>query len=287
VGRRALESLQRFVSDATRRTAPLGADAEITRRADELVTPSHRGMSSVERLDVYREQYWSRHLPSLEEDYPTLMWVLGGSDRFRELATGYLGACPPRTWDLRRLGANLPAYVSANSPWRDDALARDAAHLDWAFMETFDAPDAPAFDPSVLSTAPEEAWPAARIVLHPSIRRLVLAHPAHELRTAVQSKADDASGAPPRPPPMQTHVVVWRDRAFQLRSAAVDPMAFELLAALEAGAPLGEACEAVAREAGAADANAFGPRVGEWFQQWTAEGWVTAVRFSATTTSSA
>jgi hypothetical protein len=205
--------------------------------------------------------------------------VVGGGERFRELTTAYLGACPPRTWDLRRLGSDLPAYVSAHSPWRDDALARDAAHLDWAFMEAFDAPDAPPFDPRVLSTAPEESWPGARIAMHPSIRRLVLAHAAHDLRNAVQSQGKEEPVALRRPEPAQTHVIVWRDRSFHLRSVAIEALAFELLAALEAGAPLGEACEAVARAAGVTDASALGPRVGEWFQQWTAEGWVTTIRF--------
>src|SRR5262249_30865838 len=155
-------------------------------------------------------------------------------------------ACPPRTWDLRQLGSDLPSYVAAHAPWRDDALARDAARLDWGFMEAFDAPDAPPFDPRVLAAAPEEAWPGARIALHPAMRRLVLEHPAHELRAALERK----EASPTRPSPGRAHVVIWRDRGFSLRAVGVDALAFELLAALDAGAPLGEACEAVARQAG-------------------------------------
>jgi hypothetical protein len=266
---RHLADVQRRVTDAVQRPSSPTADAP---RAEELLLPSARGMTPAQRLDVYREQFWSRHLASLADDYPTLTWVIGGAGSFRDLAADYLRARPPSTWDLQRLGADLPAFVAGHARWRDEPLARDAARVDWAFMEAFDAADAPPFDPRVLASTPEDAWPGARVALHPSLRFLALGSPVHELRDALKR------GAPvTRPAAAITHAVVWRDPSCFLHAASVEPLAFELLVALSGGAPLGEACEAVAR-AGAADVTELGDKLGAWFQHWTASAWISAVR---------
>jgi hypothetical protein len=271
----ALDALQRFVTDAVQRTSPITEHDDLARRAEALVVPSPRGMRPAERLDIYREQFWLRHLPSLGEDYPTLAWAVG-RDAFSRLATEYLRAHPPRTWNLQELGADLPAYVSNHAPWNGQAVAVDAARLDWAFMEAFDAADAPPFDPRVLAATPEDAWTGARVVLHPSLRALDLAYPLHELRDALKGGQE-----PERPPARASRLVVWRDGAAFVRVAEVQPLGFDLLTALKAGAPLGEACERLVSDHGEIDASALSFRVAEWFQEWTASGWVSAVQFEA------
>lgn len=275
MGERDLAGLQRFVSDAVRGPTLIGSDPALAAQAEALIAPSPRGMAPHERLEVYREQFWLRHLASIDEDFPTLTWVVGGRDAFRELATGYLRACPPCTWDLQRLGVDLPSYLAREARWSDDALARDAGRLDWAFMEAFDAPDSPPFDPRVLASTPEDAWPAARIDLHASLRLLSLAHPVHELRDAVR-----AGGPVERPAVAPTHLVVHRDAACFLHAVVVEPLAFELLETLRGGVPLGEACEAAART-NQRDPLEIGDKLGGWFQQWTAGGWIRAVRVEA------
>jgi hypothetical protein len=275
VGERDLAGLQRFVTDAVRGAVPIGDDAELVARAGALLSASPRGMDPQDRLEVYREQFWLRHLASLDEDFPTLTWVLGGPDEFRRLARGYLRACPPRTWDLQRLGADVSSYLAADARWGHDVLARDAARLDWAFMEAFDAPDSPPFDPGVLAATPEDAWPRARIDLHASLRLLVLSHPVHDLRDAVR-----AGAAVERPAALPTHLVVHRDAACFLHAVVVDPLAFELLETLRGGVPLGEACEAAAR-ASQRDPLEIGDRLGAWFAQWTTGGWIRGVRLEA------
>jgi hypothetical protein len=275
VGERDLASVQRFVADAVRSTSVIDARNAIAPAARSLVAPSHRGMSPEQRLEVYRDQYWLRHLKNLEEDYPTLAWVLGGTEAFRELATEYLGAHPPRTWDLQQLGRDLPAFVASHARTSHDALACDAARLDWAFMEAFDAPDAPPLDLGVLASTPEDAWPEARLTFHPSLRSLAARHPVHQLREAVQR-----GGGTERPGEAATFVVVCRDPRCFLRSAAIEPLAFRLLEALRAGSPLGRACDAVARTTERDPLDVAG-EIGGWFQQWTASGWICEARFPA------
>ena len=269
-----LSALQRFVAGAVRGAGAITAGSAVAADADRTLRPSATGMAPHERLEVYREQFWLRHLASLAEDYPTLTWVLGGADAFRALATDYLLAFPPRTWDLQRLGADVPSFVAAHERVGGDALAVDAARLDWAFMEAFDAADSPPFDTRVLASTPEDAWPSARIELHASVRMLACAHPVQDLRGAARQ-----STVAERPAPADTRIVVYRDAACFVRAVAIDPTAFGLLGALHAGTPLGQACETAAQASGK-DSLEIGAQLGGWFQQWTASGWIRAVGFT-------
>ena len=260
-----LEQLQRFVVDAIRG----GPSADEPQHVRE----SARGMTPAERVEVYREQFRLRHLKNLADDYPTLAWTMGGAEAFASLATEYLAAHPPRTWDLQRLGADMPRFVEGHAKWGSEARACDAARLDWAFMEVFDAPDALPFDTSVLATTPEDRWPSARIELLPALRMVAMRSALNGVRDSLKR------GSPPvSPARAETRVVVWRDAACFPRSVAIDPGAFDLLARLCDGDPLGEACETAARAAGE-DASIFGERVGACFQDWTARGWIARVRF--------
>jgi hypothetical protein len=255
------------------RRSAVGDYLGLVAQGERLIVPSHRGMSVADRLDVYREQFWLRHVPSLEEDYPTLCWALGGPMRFGELAMEYLSMSPPRTWDMQKLGQGLPSHVESHAPWKCDPLFVDAARLDWAFMEAFDAPDAPPFDARLLAATAEDALPLATIIFHPSVRGLTLDHPVHELRRAVKR-----SVSPTRPGPLRTHLVVWRDVNCSLQAEEVEREALVLLVALADGSPLGSACDALVDACGADLASKLGPRVTSWFKQWTSRGWLSAVR---------
>jgi hypothetical protein len=275
VGERALATVQELVVRALQEPAPLHPTSEVAREAATLVAPSARGMTPTERIEVYRDQYWIRHLHNLAEDYPTLTWSVGGAVEFEALAREYLRAHPPVTWNLQRLGENVPAFVAAHSRWRDHTLSRDAARLDWAFMEVFDAPDAPSLDPRVLASAPEDAWPGARLAFPPALRLLSLAYPLHEVREPLKR-----GQSPQQPTAADTRLVVWRDAACFPRALSIEAGAFDLLLALRDGAPLGDACEMAARTTGLG-LDAMGARLGGWFQDWTQRGWVSSVRFGS------
>lgn len=276
MGTPPLADLQRYVAGAIRRTSSLSVDARTAEEVDGLVAAGPTGMTPAERLDVYREQFWLRHLASLAEDFPTLSWALGGPAAFDELAISYLTALPPRTWDLQRLGEGVPDHVANELPWRDDPLLADAARTDWAYMHAFDAPDATPIDVRVLAATPEASWPLARIGFHPSLRHFALRHPAGALRRAVT-----LGETPVRPLPAPTFVAVWRDASCSIRDTELDPAEFHLLAALATGHPLGDACESLARATGHEDASVLGGKVTAWFQGWTARGWVTTIATAA------
>jgi hypothetical protein len=257
----SLAASQAALAELLRRPAPLAANEE---RAHAIASGNDR-LTAVEQVDVYREQFFLRHVDALREDFATIAHLLG-DDAFEKLAHDYLEKHPPSTFSLRDLGAAFPAFVA------DDALLSDLARLEWAFVEAFDAKDAPPFEPSSIATASEDAWPGARIELQPAVQLLALGHAAHDYRAAVKRQ-----DAPERPSPAPSFVVVYRGPS-SLSYIDIERDAFELLAALARGTPLGEACELAARASGA-ELPAFQEKLGGWFAEWTQRGWIARVDF--------
>jgi hypothetical protein len=262
----ALEQTQAFFAGAIRSPQPVADQPGVPVRVPALVAGNAR-LSPADQLEIYREQFWLRHVGALEEDYVSVVYLLG-HDGFHALAERYLAAHPPREFSLRELGARLPGFVAEDPTCKSDALVADCARLEWAFVEAFDAPDAAPVEAAAIASVPEDAWPLVRLSLHPSLQLVAMAHPAHEYRAGAR-----AGTAPSRPPPRPTCVAVYRGPE-TLQYIEVDAPAYRLLRRLEAGDPLGEACEAVAADPDAGDLEA---RVGGWFQQWAASGWLTGI----------
>ncbi len=269
----SLVEVQTFLVQAVQHPTALADHPPLAARAHELATGSAR-LSPVEQVDVYREQFWLRHVASLEEDFPTLVHLLG-RDGFADLARRYLAAHPPTAFSLRDLPDRLPELVAREAPWAEDRLLADCARTEWAFIEAFDAADAPPLDLEKVAALPEEAWASVELVFHPSLRRLALAYPAHDYRVEVRE-----GKAPPRPSPREVHVVVFRAKDDRVRYLEVDPLPFALLELLAAGVPLGTAGERVAESSGQGEM--IEANIGAWFQAWTSYGWITDLRVAAT-----
>ena len=301
---RDLNEIQRFFARVVVERAPLGESAAIVKEAPSIATGNTR-LSPVQQLDIYREQFWLRHIAVLEEDFASLRTLLG-EEQFDALARDYLSACPPRSFTLRDVGDRLGEYLATAPEYAVDPLLADLAKLEWCFVEAFDAPDAPPLDTSSIATAREEDWPGAVVVLHPSVQRVVLAYPSHEYRAEARRMqtarnelhhegggegehdcdhvhspdSPDNALSPKRPEPQTVYLVVYRGDE-KLHYIDIEPAAFALLEALAAGTPLERACEVAAHAAGAKDASELEPQVGAWFQQWTSFGWVSEVRFGS------
>lgn len=262
----ALADLQSFFATAIRQPVPVAEQAGSVTETPVHVAGNGR-LSPTGQLEIYREQFWLRHVGALEEDFATIHHLLG-HDAFHTLAERYVAAHPPVDFSLRDLGARLPEFIASHPDYASDPLIADCARLEWAFVDAFDAADASPLDASSIASIPEDAWPAARVTLHPSVQRVALAHPAHELRAAVRGGTEA-----PRPVPSPTHVVVYRGPE-TLQYVAIEAAAFDLLGRLARGESLGDACEALAAEHPEVDLEA---KVGEWFQAWTSYGWVSTV----------
>lgn len=245
----ALAAQQRTLAALLRRGSSIADDAE----ASALATGNAR-LTGAAQVEIYRKQFFLRHVDALREDFGAVAHLLG-AEAFEALARAYLATHPPRTFSLRDLGAELPAFIG-------EPRARDLARVEWAFVEAFDAPSLPALDASDLATVTEAEWPALRLALQPCVRLLSIAYPAHDYRASVRR-----SEAPPPPAPRASFVAIYRGPD-SLHGLDLTPAAYALLAQLAAGTPLGEACE-LASCVSPAD---FAVDLAGWFRQWTTLG---------------
>ncbi len=246
-----LADLQRTFAEALQQREP-------TEHAATIATGNSR-ISPLAQIEIYRDQFWWRHIGCLADDYPTLRALVGPA-AFDELCARYLKAYPTQGFLLRDLGKDLAAFLETES----DRLLVDVARVEWAFVDAFDAADLPKLDPQSIDGVSEDLWPHARITLHPSIVLLDLQFPADDVRVAQRT------GKPvTRPEPAPRCIAVYR-RDLLLYAEPLERSAFSVLCAIAAQNTLSEAC------ASAGDAE---EKIGAWFSRWASLGWISRVDF--------
>lgn len=196
-------------------------------------------MSAVARLEVYAGMYFFRLRDSLAEDFARTAAALGEA-RWHNLVTDYLLAHPPRSWSLRWAGEALPEFLRAHAYGAELPWLADAAALEQARNEAFQALDATPLRPEELVAVPPEAWPGLRFVPAPG--------------TALVSSRWDLSGwwvdatsaEPPDALEEEATLLVFRDAEDDVRHEAIAPEEAEAARLLLAGAPFAEVCGAFA-----------------------------------------
>jgi hypothetical protein len=275
--------------------APLARRDEISTEwrgdADELVKPNDR-LTPLERLEIYGRSYWFRVIDCLYDDFPGLAAALGPR-AFDKLARAYLTDRPSQSFTLRNLGEGLEGWLRAHPEYagKHFDLAIDMIRLEWAHIEAFDGEERKPLGPEDLL----ELGPDLRVGLQPHLSLLELGYPVDDLRIEANQWIEEREGASNAP----SNDRVERDRGAaarryrrlkrrQIRLAVyragnvvyyrrLDDGEFELLAALSAGRPVGEALEE-ALETGIAsdeDAGALAASVQNWFAEWARMGWLT------------
>ncbi len=282
-----LRRFQRMMAAAVIR--PLDADDNLQQKwvdgrpmadvAAEYIKPNDR-LSSFERLQLYNQMYWYRLLEAVRDDCPGLRAVLG-EPAFERLARAYLTDCPSQSFTLRNLSARLADYLRAHPRLTapHTALAIEVARFEWAQTVAFDDAARPVLTLADLAASPPRRL---RLGLQPYITLLALRHPIDTFvisvkrRDVLRAEASNAPESPGgrrptrvrRPRPGRTWVAVHRhhNRLFYKR---LEPAAFRILTALQAGRPLAQAIAAA------------GPRVKPaqiqaWFTAWMSLGWFCA-----------
>ncbi len=168
------------------------AGGSMRAEAATFIKPNDR-LTSFERLEIYNRQYWFRLLSSMIEDFAGLQAVLG-SERFEQLCYAYLTDCPSRSFTLRNLGSQLTTWLKKHPRWlgAQPVLALDMCRLEWAHIEAFDGPEAPALAPEDLA---EPGRPDFRLHLQPHLQLLSLQYPVDDLALAINDSAGDNSAA--------------------------------------------------------------------------------------------
>ncbi len=264
-----LAELQLWMTRLLRHGKNLAQDPQLVEAAARHFGGSSR-VSPAEQIEIYREQFWLRHIGSLIEDFPGLCGVLGQDD-WQKLAESYLGSVVPTSPSLRDLGQDLPRHIAGCDFLPHRELLVDMARLEWAYIEAFDAKETELLTAEQVAAIPVDAWEHARFELSPSVRLVRAWYPVSDLRRALRAAEENAAPIP-LPERQSLHLVVYR-RELRLWDKAIAPVQFELLEALAAGLALGEAAASVlARYPDAEDE--LSENIGEWFRRWGTLGWI-------------
>lgn len=259
-----LDDVMAFVARAARAEASAEDDARHVERARRHVAGNAR-LTPEAQVDIYRRQFWLRHVDSLRDDYPGLVHVLG-DDAFEAFARGYLVAHPPTHVSLRDLGHAILAFADSYAAFPGDlaGACRDMLRYEHALIDLFDAAEPAPLDPQKLAAVPDDAWDRARVVTTPNLALLDLDHAVQRVRVAL--KAGESPGAPAAE---RTRLALYRFDDM-IRFDELGQAAFELLSRLARGEPLARACEAIAEGLETAAREAFMADVGPWFSGWAA-----------------
>jgi hypothetical protein len=258
--------------------------------ASTFIKPSEQ-MTSLQRLEVYNQQYWYRLLDSLRDDFPGLLSVLG-DERFTELLVAYLTKYPSRHFNLRNLGDRLETFVKEDNDLfkkQDKKLILDVISFEWSEIQAFDAEKRPDLDLEKYSSL---ARTDPKLELQPYVFILSLDYAVDEFllqrrkfadsRTVVtarrvghQSKSAHLS----KPKKQKTYVVIHRQNN-SVYYKRINIVEYKVLAAIKAGASITEACAAVRAkdlEWAYGSSETVGS-LGESFSDWTRLGWFCAIK---------
>lgn len=196
-------------------------------------------LPAVERLELYAGMYFFRLRDSLAEDFARTAAELGEA-RWHNLVTDYLLAHPPTRWSLRWAGEALPVFLRSHPYGAERPWLADAATLEQARNEAFQARDATPLRPEELALVSPEEWPELRFA--PAPGTAVVAS-----RWDLAGWWDDAASAePPDALEEEATLLVFRDAEDDVRHEAIAPEEAEAARLLLAGAPFAEVCGAFA-----------------------------------------
>jgi hypothetical protein len=234
--------------------------------ARQALTPGPR-LSALERLDIYRRGYHSRLVECLADDYPALKHALG-PETFEDLCRVYIERHPSQSPSLNLFGRRMADLCrnEARESRVPQGFCSDLATLEWAIVEVIHAPSSDPLTVEGLQHIPAGLWGDARLIANTALRLLRFAYPVNAY---FQSFRDGAY--PPIPSAEESATVVYRSGPTIWRMDLTGPM-FDVLSALLAGNPLGEAlgrAEASLVHLGEQETVA---RVTFWFREWVSSG---------------
>jgi hypothetical protein len=276
---RKLEDLQRWMQSVI--THPdgivagvesLDAQQQIDVSAADLesVIPRSQARTSVQRLAVYGNAYFSRLLECMRELFPALAHALG-EELFDGFALEYLQKYPSRSYTLDQLADRFVQFLEETRPdateasWPDFII--DLARFEWAIDDVFDGPgveNEQLLTAEQLQAIPPQRWSDARLVPVVCLRPLAFKYPVNDYYTAF--RRDEK---PPLPEPAETFTALSR-RDYIVRRYKLSRLQYVLLSALAAGDSVGDAIAQCAESCD--DLDSLAADLQDWFRLWAADG---------------
>ena len=193
------------------------------------------GQQTSKRFDVYRNNVTVSLREALAVGFPAVAKLLG-EENFNGLATGFLRQTPPSSLLLMHYGKGFPEFLESIEALAKFPYLGDVARLELGMRESYHAADATPLDPARLGAMAPEALNAASFGFAPSVRLIRSDWPI------VSIWAFNMRGA--EKPQMRAEAALILRAEYDPEPHALDPASAAALAALMAGASLGDALEA-------------------------------------------
>lgn len=224
------------------------------------VVREHGTLGAAARIEIYADMYRARLVDVLREDFPRVCALLG-DETFAAVAERYLARHPSRQPSVRHLGHRFAGHLAVeNLP---HPFLADLAHLEWARVEVFDAPDPEPLRLADLAAIAPADWPALTLRPIAACRIVSSAWPVHEIWATAGD--GDARRAWPAVP---TRIRVWREE-WSVSHAAMGAIEAAAFGVLQRGVPFAEICAAA--EAGR-EPDAAAREVGALLMRWLEDG---------------
>ncbi len=249
----SLEQLQRWFLEAM--TAPA-----IATDVENEVLPS-RQQSASDRLAVYQNAYRARLLEVLQNLFPCTRFAVG-DELFAQFATGYIHAHPPISYTLANLADKFADYLDATRPADWGEFIVELVRLEQAIDRVFDAPGPEELQPFSM---PAEADGSLKLHVVPGLELQRFRYPVSGYFTDWKSDRK-----PVWPEAREQFVALFR-REYIVRRYELTARQYELLAAIQAGAPLREATTAAVAEKVDGDIDSLTSEIFQWFRFWSRE----------------
>ena len=222
----------------------------------------HGQLGPKERLDIYAQMYCARLLDILQEDFPRVAALLG-DEQFRAVGRAYLRQSPSTHPSVRYLGAHFAAFLGTRAEIASLPFLADLAHLEWARLEVFDAPDVEPLRLEDLQAIPPDEWPLLRFRLIPAYQILRCGWPIDKIWAA---EGDTLRNEHLQP--AETVLRVWKE-GFTVYHARMDEIEQTALAAIGAHEPFATICAAAEFQLPAEEAV---QTVGSLLMRWIEDG---------------
>lgn len=222
-----------------------------------------------QRIEIYNQQYWWRLLNALHENLPLTTRLFGYQDFNESLAKPYLVKYPPQHWSLNFLADRFPQWIQEEYYASDRELILHVAEIDWAFNVCFVAPQFPIDGQAEkLQTQPYVQFFRLPYDLFQFRKEFLLQTPEYWEENEFPSLHHFEADSP-------GHFVLYRNSYNNIVHEKIEASEFTVLEYVRKGISLDDLCawlETLPPESLLyKDSNIH---LGEWFQRWTASGWL-------------
>lgn len=243
--------------------------------ACDYISPSPT-LRAHERIQIYNQQYWWRLLTALHESCPLVTRLFGYTDFNRTIAIPYLVKYPSNHWSLSYIGNRLAQWIEEEYTADDKPLIYHAAMLDWAYNDSFIAPQG-----KEISANDMTQLLVTKLYLQPHIHLFALPYDLFEFRFEfLKHEPDywlehDFPELKHFPKGELAHTVLYRNRQHNITFHKISANEYQVLRRFASGTTVEAICEWLEQQP--SDSSLCveaGQNLHLWFQHWTSRHWL-------------